>query len=222
MIRFILATAIVAFSSVLARAELILEVGNHNLLANTQNQMVDIFVRSTNQSTPINGLNLRARLGDGSGSQGVFQGAAGSLDGVRMTGGGFFWDFGPNGATAGGEAPIDGLPAFAEVSINFNNSGSTQNTRRIESGTRVRIATLVIDTTGLGTGTYAIDFADTLGVGIGASQFIGAAGADIDFDSIQSGSFTVVPEPSSFAIVAVGLLQSIRCRYRRPSKRSLS
>jgi hypothetical protein len=177
----------------------VLQVGDHNLQPNAAGQRIDLFLSSTASTDPVlNGMNFRARLGDGSGTQGVFTGIPGSASGVVLTGGSYFWDGVANGSTIGGQGPVLGAPAFAEISVNFNNSGNSQVLRSIGTDGPVRIASLLVDTTGLFSGTYAIDLSDSLTVGIGPTNLIGQGGSEIGI-GITNGRFqiTAVPEPSS-------------------------
>lgn len=190
-----------------ARAEFVINIGDHELMADTGHQEIDLFLTSDDLADPsINGMNLRVVLGDGSGDQGIFQGSPGGVEGVRFGGIGSFWEGTVNGFSIGGSIPLGpGDEAFGEVSINFNNDDAVQVTQPVGIAAPRRIATLIIDTTGLLDGTFAIDASDSMGTGIGATNLILAGGVEQSI-RINNGTFrvtaTVVPEPGAILFLA--------------------
>ncbi len=193
---------LIAFGST-SRADFIISVGSHDVLANTANQSIDLFLTSTSNSDPqVSGINFRAVLGDGTGNQGVFTGAEGTLQGTTFTGGGYFWD---QAASSGsGESPVTGFPAVADASWNF------AAPRTVGTLAPVKIATIKIDTTGLFAGTFAIDLLDIASIGVGATELLipaptpgtAAPGAF----QIINGSFTITAVPEPGTMVLVGLI----------------
>src|SRR5438094_1491662 len=110
----------------------VITVGDHTLLPNTANQVIE--VRATGDSQ-VSGLNVRAQIGDGTGAmpEPVFNGASFS---------GGIWDAHPNSVTGG---PIPGFEQFLQSSVVFNSSADSV----VPNGLVVK---LLVDTTGFSTG----------------------------------------------------------------------
>ena len=194
------------------------------LQPNTPNQSVDVFLKSDSLADPaLRGMNFQAYLGNSHAAvlnkqHGVFQGPAAPLThpGVQLTGGGYFWDLG-SGSTAGGEGPIVGAEAVAQVNVNFN-SGS----QLVGVGNTVKIATLTIDTSGLAAATYAISLGDPYAVTGSPTQLIASDASNIDEGiglTLANGSFSIaaVPEPATLGIVGLAIVGAAGFR-RRGSK----
>ncbi len=96
-------------------AEIIIQVGNYDLLVDTPNQLIDILLISTDplNDSQISGSNLHVEIGDGTGplSEPILQGVEGTLDGVDFEGGIFA------GNIASGEGPITGFPQLVDAGI---------------------------------------------------------------------------------------------------------
>ncbi len=183
-----------------AFAGLMISVGNYNLAPNEAGQTITLSVSGGDQVT---GFNLRAQLGDGLGPnpEPIFQ-AVGFSGGI--------WNAFPT-IVAGG--PVSGAPQYAQASVVFSTTGESV----AASGDLV---TITLDTTGLYSGTYSLDLANT---DIGAdSAFIGTGGSDLAA-AITNGSVTIasVPEPSSLTLVWIGCGVLFLCwlaRMRRANR----
>lgn len=97
------------------RAEIVVDVGMHQLLPDTGGQPIDIFIRSTDPIADpfISGLNLNVEIGDGTGSESepVFQGMEGTRDGIDFSGSIFA------GNPASGSGPANRFPQLVSAGI---------------------------------------------------------------------------------------------------------
>jgi hypothetical protein len=180
-----------------SRAAVNVNVGNHNLTGGSTNQVVIVQVSG---GDPINGFNLRAQIGDGSGA-----GVEPKFADVQFTPG-TIWD-GKNATVIGG-GPEVGFESLAAKSIVLNTSGDSVNAGNPGAQNLLR---LVIDTTGFSSGTYALKLSNTdYGVN---SSYQNTSGEQ--FLSIPDGSITIVPEPATAGILASGALLLTGLRRRR-------
>jgi hypothetical protein len=166
-----------------AHAALSITVGTHTLAPNTPNQQVQLFVAG---SDAIEALNFNAQIADGGPELG------GVIDGPVIT-----------------SADIVNGTIFNNRSTGQQNPGSFPQlairTTTTAGGTVAGpglLATLVIDTTGFTSGTYALKLFDTLN---GPTDFA------LTPVTITDGSI-VVPEPSCTWLFAVPMLLSARRR----------
>ena len=179
----------VSLSLVASASATTIAVGDHNLLANTPNQIVQIYAEGADQ---VAGFNLRAQIGaDGAD-------ASASPKFTSMDYSGAIW--GASSAyTLMGAGP-DGGGKYGDKAVILNGAGSTVTGSGL-------IVTLVIDTTNFSSGTFALDLADT------------DWGQDSDFSgdsaTITNGTITVIPEPGTLSLLALGGLAMIRRRRRK-------
>ena len=180
---YVVLCAMVPFSPLWAAVPSI-NVGAHNVLPNTPNQPVQIYVSGV---PAVAGLNLNAQIGDGW--------AIGTpvFSGVNLTSGTLF------ASNNSGASDIGSIPGLAMYSI-LTNSGS------IPGGSGL-LATLYVDTTGLDSGTFARSLGDTLN---GPTTFLSESG-EVPI-IITNGSLTVVPEPTGLAILATCFIPLLRRR----------
>jgi hypothetical protein len=165
---------------------------NTSLLPNRAGQELTLRVTG---GGPVTGFLLRAQLGDGMGPQiePKFQ----SID----FGGGIWSGLDTN--RSGG--PISGFEQYAQCSIVLEHSGDQVSANGV-------VAKLIIDTTGVFSGTYSLALRDT---DIGAdSAFIGPNLEEIGI-SVANNSISIVPEPSTFAMIACAGLGLLGYRFRR-------
>lgn len=194
-LRLIIVSVVFMVAAGRAYADPIITVGNYVLAPNEAGQTIKLSVTG---GDIVTGVNLRAQLGDGLGPnpEPVFQ---------SIGFGGDIWDAFPTSASGG---PVGGAEQYAQASVVFSGTGKSV----AASGDFV---TLTIDTTGLSSGTYALQLA---GTDIGAdTAFIGIGGGDIPA-TITNGTITIstTPEPGSIALLGMGgVLMLFRRRGRR-------
>jgi len=148
----------------------IIIVGSHDLLPDTANQVVSIFVTG---AASVTGINVRAQIGDGTGPlvEPVF-------DGIDFTGG--IWDAHASTTTGG---PVNGAEQFVQASEVFNNSGDDV----VADGL---VMQFLVDTTGISEGEFELRLEGTQ---IGANtEFILSGGAPLPI-AITNGTLNIVP-----------------------------
>jgi hypothetical protein len=183
----LLAATLCLVLSVSAHAALVINVGTIWLDPDLPNQERALSVTG---GDPVQGFNLRAQIGDGTGPnpEPVFQ----SID---FTGG--IWD---GHAKSVGGGPVAGAPQYAQAWVALN----TQNDTTSANGVLVK---LIIDTTGLHSGNFGLLLAGT------------DIGEDSDFAplsaTITNGTLTILPEPATFGLLALG---GIGCMFTRRRK----
>lgn len=185
-------------------------VGNHVLLPNTPNQVVQIFVTGGDS---IQGVNLNAQIGaDPSvGGTPVFQFDANQH--LSYPGANFSSLLAPGSVFAPpvgfGENDITFYPALWQSQSTTSSGFATANGL---------LATLVIDTTGFTSGTWALNLSDTI---VGPSDWAGSIfnGNEVPNPVIVDGSITIpnVPEPASIVLALFGAagLGAVAIRRRR-------
>ena len=204
-----------------SRGDFVINAGDHVLQANTANQTIPIFAFFTSSAahsvTSTGGLQFNVRLGDGAGVAGsapVFQGAsvpaAGTQTGIQFAG--TIWD----GAQVdiAGTAPVDlggGTVAdqFGSMGISFI---TNSNFRALDAGPQL-VAKLIIDTTGVSSGTFAITLD---GAELGKTYFQSATDVNLANNTIiNNGRFIVsVPEPSTLVMIGCASLAGMAIRRR--------
>jgi len=205
-----------------SRGDFVINAGDHVLQANTANQTIPIFAFFTSSAahsvTSTGGLQFNVRLGDGAGVAGsapVFQGAsvpaAGTQTGIQFAG--TIWD-GLAAVDIVGTAPVDlgnGVVAgqFGSMGISFI---TNSNFRVLSAGPQL-VAKLVIDTTGVSSGTFAITLD---GAELGKTYFQSATDVNLAGNTfVNNGRFIVsVPEPSTLALICCATLTGMAIRRR--------
>jgi hypothetical protein len=191
MIRIHLVAAMFALSLTSPLSAARIDVLTHDLLANTTNQPVQVYVTG---SEPIRGFNLRAQLGDGTGpntepvffsvdhSDSIFSGSPSSeLGGV-----------------------LAGAPQFAQASIVLSNPGDVVAADGL-------LTTLRIDTTGFFTGEFELRLAQTE---IGQDSDLIITGGGVLPIEIFNGAIRIVPEPTSCLLYGGCFMFILVRRYR--------
>jgi len=201
--KFILAVAVCCLlSATVSVAAPVMIVGSHDLVEDSTGQTISLYVTGTAQVT---GFNLRAQIGDGTGS-----GDEPVFESVDFSGG--MWDAYANTVTGG---PVGGFEQFAQASVAFNDSVSIS-----ASGLLV---TFSVDTTGFFDGdSFALKLESTE---IGAdSDFVAIGGSTVAPD-ILNGIINIgtapVPEPATLSLLAIGGTVAIGLALSRRRKRSL-
>lgn len=143
-------------------------VGSHNLLPNTPNQEIQIFVSG---AADVTGMNIFAQLGDGLG-----EGVEPIFGDVSYVGS--IWEAFDFTETGG---PVDGAEQLLQASAVFNASGDFV----VSDG---MVMTLLVDTTGITGGTFELRLADT---DIGSdTEFILAGGSTLGIN-ITNGTLAI-------------------------------
>jgi hypothetical protein len=127
-----------------------IQVGNHQLLPNTEGQQVEIFVTG---GEAVSGVNLFVQVGDGGPELGNF-GVAPGTDGPAISA----VDLKTNTIFAlvpNAQDDLPGLPQVAISSIEFGSPGQTT----LASG---KLVTLTIDTRGFESGSWELRLANVL------------------------------------------------------------
>jgi len=178
-------------------AQVSVMVGDHELLPDTPNQSVQVQVSgvSANQSVAIFDVYARILPVDNAGP--VLTG----LDLVNAT---IF-----SGKIVG-DVETPNLPDPADAS-RFAAGLGFLDPEATESGV---LATLLVDTTGVFNGDFALNFSDVL---LKDDQFAstalgGAAGPLVT--NVQNGTLTIVPEPAAFTLLATVCMGGIMRRRR--------
>ncbi len=185
-------------------------VGSHLLLPNTPNQVVQIFVTGGDQ---IQGVNLNAQIGTdpSSGGTPVFQ-YTGVTNGAYP---------GPTFSTLLAPGSVFAPPVgFGENDVTFYpalwQSGSATASANGFATASGLLATLVIDTTGFTSGTWALNLSDTI---VGPTDWAGSIfqGNEVPNPVITDGSISIVPEPGSIVLALFGAagLGAVAIRRRR-------
>ncbi len=189
-----------------SRADLILSIGDIDLQPNLANQTVSVFARfSSSVAAPIptvGGLQLNVRLGSGTGTPGtapVFQGAAAgtSLGGISFDG--TLWD---GSAVDISRDPLTGFAQYASAGISFV---SNSDLRTLGSADQL-VAKLIIDTSGVNSGTFVVDLNDG---DLGPSYFQSIADERLTSSTFASNGLiriVAVPEPCSLVLTVLSAI----------------
>lgn len=188
-------------------ADIVIEVGDHTLLANTAGQQVDILVSSAMGDPQISGINLHAEIGDGTGSgaEPVFNGAQGSQEALVLSGTIF------DGELPSGQSPATGAPSVTDAAI-------VPSSNIVPNGVLI---SLLIDTTVFGTpgASYDLNLAGHTTAGLTDTELLGPVGAATPVAvTINNGSINIaasaVPEPTAVTLLALGAI-GMTARRRR-------
>ena len=161
--------------SQLARATPIIDVGEHELLANTPDQSIQIMVAGGDD---VQGVNFRIQVADG----GTHPEVGGSIDGPVITD----IDLMTGTIFDGNHTGQNSLLSFPQVSV----QSITTETGTVPANGL--LATVTFDTTGFSDGEFNLHIGDTRD---GATDF---AGIPVN---IMDGSLRVVPEPTGIAML---------------------
>jgi hypothetical protein len=196
----VLALSLLATS---AQANLFIDVGDHLLLPNKAGQTVPIYVKADGGEQVL-GLHFRAVLGDGGT-------AAGGVDvGPAMTGDiigpGTVFELNNVGVSFDGSLP----PLIFDQGTTTSSGSIT-----LIPGLSL-LGSITFDTTGLGPGSVSGMPLRMAGSVDGNTAIPNYFVGDPDFPlTIHNGSVTIVPEPASVALAAIGLVGVIALAYRR-------
>jgi hypothetical protein len=211
-IQFVLLTAIAVLGwAVNAQAVPTINLGNYDLLPNTPGQKIPLYVTGI---VPSNGAQTGGAVDAMDLSVSINEGGVdfGGLPGPAITS--FDLDTGPtiwvppnaNGYDVENEYLGGQLANIAFITFS--------NFVHVAEGP---LATLIIDTTGFNGGTYplrlsggiiSVELGDTQFYGVGLPGSGGAIVTSINYDFYggTAGQITIVPEPSSLALAAIGLM----------------
>lgn len=193
-----LLATVVAVIGVTAQGQvLMITVGNHDLLPDTPNQPVTLFVSNPGGAIDITGLTLYAVIADGGPELDLSLADGPSITGVDLISGTAF------AANNTGNNPAPGsLPQFVVYS-------TTTDAGTVSLGTGDSLmATLTVDTTGFFGGVFSLKVSDLdaplTPLGSYQTIFNNSVGGEI-FPTTIDGTITIVPEPGSVGLAA-GLL----------------
>jgi hypothetical protein len=174
-----------------ASAALFIDVGNILVEPNRSDQEIQIRIRNTGPDpVAVAGLNFVVQVNDG---VGAIPGPA--ITGIDLVTGTPFL-----GNNTGQFNHPDDLPQFASATVTINLGGSPVVYPVDED---VLLATLTIDTTGFGAGSWQLRLGDTMV----DPTFFYDPDAEPVFATINDGTLTAVPEPAFAATtLAIGAL----------------
>ena len=221
------AIAVVGWAINSQAATFTITVGNYDLLPNTPGQEIPLYVtgivpRADVASPPnpgnVQGMRLAAAINDGGSLGGGAPGP--TISSIDVDSGPTIW-VAPQSPFGHGPADTFILGQFAVTSFN-----TTPGYVNVTSGL---LATLVIDTTGFNGGTYSLKLSDSpsheiilVTTEMGGFNQTFPAPEIPDVTSIiyqyydgTAGQITIVPEPSSVVLAAVGLIGLAAWGWRR-------
>jgi len=193
-----LLTAALLVAATAARADLVVVLGNYQLQPNLAGQVVPIEVIAQG-GEQIQGTTFRVQIGDGFGGDVP---TPPSMTG-DISGPGTIFETNNTGISDGS------IPQF--IDLGTTTIGTSVNV--LSPGSNLW-GFVTFDTTGVATGSWPLIMAATIGGDSGLSPFLIGQGL-----SIQDGSVTIVPEPSSvvlglFAVAGFGAVAIRRRRAR--------
>lgn len=200
LMRILSAAALMALASSSSQAGFIL-AGNHTLVANQANQVINILASPTVLGEMAPGLNLNFVVDDGGSIVGGVDNNAPKITSINLK-------------------PIGGL--FASIPDLQSNVLATQKLYQVTIAptnvanrpvitTNVLLAQVTLDTTGLATGSWILDLDGLPTRGLPSSDFAGVA------TTVNNGTVSInaVPEPNSLtAMGLVGIIAAVS-RFRR-------
>ncbi len=169
-------------------AEIItVQAGNHDLLANTADQVIEILISGDGK---LQGVNFDVQIGNGK------TGEVPAITNVDIIGTGLLFSASNTGDNGDGSGIDDGLAGF------WSSSTTTQAGETVTPGSPNSIlAKVEISTVGFDSGSFELILNDGLDVLTDFAGWEKITGNDL---TIFNGTVKVVPEPSSF-ILFIGL-----------------
>ncbi|MCA9217171.1 MAG: PEP-CTERM sorting domain-containing protein [Planctomycetales bacterium] len=172
------------------------------LAPDTAGQVIDIMISSMAGDPKIVGANFNAQIPSGP----VFDGPGGLLDAAQFSPG-TIWT--PSHHVSG-FAPPTGFPEFVTVSVTLDDLNQSVDASGV-------IARLVVDTTGLFSGTYDLLLKNDSSPFVFASNVVLEGGVELE-PTLTNGTITInaVPEPSPLLLLSVaGCLGGVCVFIRR-------
>ena len=223
MVGFVVCLGLVASAS----AEVLppsIDIGSHTIAGNSTAEMIQIFVTGAQDVT---GLQLYAQIGDG-----WHDVANGTGAGVEPIFAGIMWSGALWGNKSGSTGGSQGNPPYSTMGLynygsvieqgitfdpvpdpEFPATEYDEDYYKTLDGTPRLVATLAINTMGYSSGTFDLMFdAPSIGTG-GDSYFLDTSGDPV-FPTITQGSITIIPEPATLSLLALGGLAFLRRRSR--------
>ncbi len=182
-------TALLVFMlNCVCAAQPIIDVGPHQLLANTPDQTISVFVTGGDL---VQAVNFAAQINDG-GSAGGGDNTGPVFTGLDILTGTIF------APSNQGQIGTQSFPQLVIDSTITSDSNPTVSADGL-------LATLVLDTTGVWSGTYDLKLSGTLN-------------GPTDFGTIQptitNGTIEIVPEPASMILLGLGGFAVVRKNRR--------
>ncbi len=199
----------------------IADLGNHNLLPNTPSQKIPIYISGiapNSASFPfmiennVWGMELNVAINDGGPTWGS-GGVGPTITNIDVDSGPTIW-VAPN-SLAGHGPPSE----YYGGQLAYSHVATASGFVNVAGGL---LATLVVDTTGFVSGTYKLSLGgvpqrgvlpETALVGL----FLGGTSGDLSYSG-PAGQITIVPEPSSVVLGAIGLTGLVAWGWRRRNR----
>lgn len=177
--------------------------GEHVLIADRANQIVNIFASPTFAGEIAPGFNLNLFVDDGGSVVGGLDNNAPKITSVNLKPVGGLFSAIPDSQTV-----VFSSQKLFQVTI-----APTTAATRPQITANILLAQVTLDTTGLTTGNWVFGLNGLPGVGLPASDFAG------NTTVVTNGTLTItaVPEPSTIALTAIGLVTGVCFQRRRKS-----
>lgn len=190
-----------ALAAISARAAIVIFVEDARLQADRSDQPVEVWINNDGPPLEVGGLDFFLQVGDGGSAVGG-PGSGPTIQSVDLLTGTLF-----EGKDFGGQFPAQDNRAqrqfFSVISLSAT----------LPTGSRQRLASITLDTTGWGPGSWELS--------LGSSSLVSTAlfdwGGTPMGAELRNGAITVVPEPSAAVGTGAGLLALALWRFRRPA-----